>query len=122
MGQAISQPDRELEGLVAVRSVVAFKKAETNELKVISQMAQGVFEVARAAVHVLEEDWLHCLYAGAPIVNSSSERSKRASRLVFSPILSLLSRKRNPRICGGRAERRRPHASAARDRHPNGQP
>lgn len=59
MGQAISQPGRELERLVAVRSVVTFKKAETNELKVISQLAQGVFEVARAAVHVLDEDWLH---------------------------------------------------------------
>ncbi|WP_418136818.1 diguanylate cyclase domain-containing protein [Agrobacterium sp. El2ro-1b] len=59
MGQAISRPDREVERLVAVRSVVAFKNAETDELRAISQLAQGVFDVARAAVHILDEDWLH---------------------------------------------------------------
>ena len=59
MGQMMPRPDLELERLVAVRSVVAFKNAETAELKAISQLAQGVFGVARAAVHILDEDWLH---------------------------------------------------------------
>ncbi|MFF2321083.1 diguanylate cyclase [Agrobacterium sp. NPDC058088] len=59
MGGMMPRPDLELERLVAVRSVVAFKNAETAELKAISQLAQGVFGVARAAVHILDEDWLH---------------------------------------------------------------
>jgi diguanylate cyclase (GGDEF)-like protein len=58
MGQAISRPDGEMERLVAVRSIMSFKNAEMPELKVLSQLG-GVFGVPRAAVHIIDEDWLH---------------------------------------------------------------
>ena len=59
MGQAISRPDGEMERLVAVRSIMPFKNAEMPELKVLSQLGQGIFGVSRAAVHIVDEDWLH---------------------------------------------------------------
>ncbi|MCZ7448710.1 sensor domain-containing diguanylate cyclase [Agrobacterium rhizogenes] len=59
MGQAISRPEGETERLVAVRSIMSFKNAEMPELKALSQLAQGVFGVPRAAVHIVDEDWLH---------------------------------------------------------------
>ncbi|MCZ7481745.1 sensor domain-containing diguanylate cyclase [Rhizobium rhizogenes] len=59
MGQAISRPEGETERLVAVRSIMSFKNAEIPELKVLSQLGQGVFGVPRAAVHIVDEDWLH---------------------------------------------------------------
>lgn len=59
MGQAISRPEGETERLVAVRSIMSFKNAEMPELKVLSQLGQGVFGVARAAVNIVDEDWLH---------------------------------------------------------------
>lgn len=59
MGQAISRPDGEIERLVAVRSIMSVKNAEMPELEVLSRLGQGVFDVPRAAVHIVDEDWLH---------------------------------------------------------------
>jgi diguanylate cyclase (GGDEF)-like protein len=48
----------ELRRLTAVRSLLDVHFGPTPELAAAAELAQGVFSVARAAVHVLDENWL----------------------------------------------------------------
>jgi diguanylate cyclase (GGDEF)-like protein len=82
MGQAISRPDGEMERLVAVRSIMSFKNADMPELKVLSQLGQGVFGVPRAAVHIVDEDWLHIAEQAGMELSECSRDLSICSRVI----------------------------------------
>lgn len=59
MDQMTSLPEREMERLLAVRSLMSFKNGPSPELEALSELARGVFSVSRASVHLMDDDWLY---------------------------------------------------------------
>ncbi|MFN7101690.1 MAG: diguanylate cyclase domain-containing protein [Pseudorhizobium sp.] len=84
----------ELRRLTAVRSLLDLHFGPTPELAAAAELAQGVFSVARAAVHVLDEDWLRIAsQAGLQIDECSSDmaictRVVQRRELIVIPDLS----------------------------------
>lgn len=62
MGQNVPMPGNEAERLIAVRSIMPFGIEPTSELAALSELAQSVFSTLRAAIHIVDEDWLHIAY------------------------------------------------------------
>lgn len=91
MGQAISRPDGEMERLVAVRSIMSFKNADMPELKVLSQLGQGVFGVPRAAVHIVDEDWLHIAEQAGMELSECSRDLSICSRVITKRDVVIIS-------------------------------
>ena len=84
MGQSAPWPNNETERLVAVRSILSLGSGPTPELAALSELAQGVFGMPRAAVHVLDEDWLHIAHQAGIQVNECSRDISICTRVVLS--------------------------------------
>ncbi|MCS4241666.1 diguanylate cyclase (GGDEF)-like protein [Rhizobium sp. BIGb0125] len=76
MGQTVPVPENETERLMAVRSILPFGIEATPELSALSELGQSVFSTTRAAVHIVDEDWLHiACQAGMPFSDCSRDIS-----------------------------------------------
>lgn len=74
MQTILSADSLELERLVAVRSLLDLHFGPTPELAATAELAQGIFDVTRAAVHVLDENWLRIAnQAGLQLEECSSD-------------------------------------------------
>lgn len=76
MDQTVPVSQNEAERLMAVRSIMPFGVDFTPELSALSELGQSVFSTTRAAVHIIDEDWLHiACQAGMPFSDCSRDIS-----------------------------------------------
>ncbi|XUY27689.1 sensor domain-containing diguanylate cyclase [Agrobacterium sp. rho-8.1] len=82
MGQSVPWPANETERLVGVRSILG--SGPTPELAALSELAKGVFETSRAAVHIVDEDWLHIAHQAGIQVGECPRDISICTRVVLS--------------------------------------
>lgn len=70
MGQSAPWPKNEIERMIGVRSVFPLVDAHNEELAALSSLAKDMFVTARAAVHILDEDWMHIAYQSGQQIDS----------------------------------------------------
>ncbi|SCX35055.1 sensor domain-containing diguanylate cyclase [Agrobacterium rosae] len=84
MGQSAPWPVNETERLVAVRSILSVGSGPTPELAALSELAKGVFDMARAAIHIVDEDWLRIAHQAGIQVSECSRDISICTRVVLS--------------------------------------
>ncbi|WP_113169941.1 sensor domain-containing diguanylate cyclase [Agrobacterium sp. fls2-241-TYG-188a] len=108
MGQSAPWPVNEAERLVAVRSILSLQSGPTPELAALSDLAKSVFGMDRAAIHIVDEDWLRIAHQAGIQVSECSRDISICTRVVLSndvlvvPDLSLHPELRGfPYVTGG---------------------
>jgi diguanylate cyclase (GGDEF)-like protein len=84
MGQSAPWPVNETERLVAVRSIMSLGYGPTPELAALSELAKGVFDMARAAIHIVDEDWLRIAHQAGIQVSECARDISICTRVVLS--------------------------------------
>jgi diguanylate cyclase (GGDEF)-like protein len=82
MGLNVPAPDNEAERLLAVRSIMPFGVEPTPELSALTELAQNVFSTLRAAIHIIDEDWMHIAYQAGMQLSACSRDISICSRVI----------------------------------------
>ncbi len=80
----------EIDRLEAVRSFVFHSEGPTPELEALAKLGQQVFGVSRAAVHIMDEDWLRIASQAGIIVQECARDIAICDRVVDSQKLLVI--------------------------------
>lgn len=82
MDQMVPVPGNEADRLLSVRSIMPFGIEATPELSALTELAQNVFSALRAAIHIVDEDWLHIAYQAGMQLSACSRDISICSRVI----------------------------------------